>query len=251
MIGSLYIAKFLGVDIPIATTLALGLTVWVIYTFDHLLDARNHRYAVISERHAFHKKHFQTLSAGVVIGLIGLAGLLFSMPIATVLWGAALGCGVLAYFFTIGMVRMKGLVHKEIMIAVIYTGGLFTGPISIYQGQVTWPHVILFLQFFILALLNLVVFSCYDRGFDKKAGFPSLVLSLGKSRSYLLIRVLFFLEIALVTGNFLLGTGEQAIFLGMVLLLFLIHIFRDSPFVLRNYRWIGDGVFLAPVFYLA
>lgn len=251
MIGSLYIAKVLGVDMPIVTSLALGLTVWMIYTFDHLVDARSHQHALVSQRHSFHKKHFRTLRAGIIIGLISLGVLLFSLPVATVLWGAALGCGVLAYFFTLDMVRVKGLVHKEIMIAVIYTCGLFTGPISLYQGQLSWSHAVLFLQFFILALLNLVVFSFYDREFDKKASFPSLVLSLGEYRSHLLIKALFCLELALAAGNLLLGTAGQVIFLGMVSLLFLIHIFRDNPFVLRHYRWIGDGVFLAPIFYLA
>ena len=249
MICSLYIAKVLNVKMPVPTLLALGLTVWVIYTFDHLLDSRNSP-AAMSERHAFHKKHFQRLSIYLGLALACIAVLLFFMPSTTVLWGAALGCGVLAYFLTIGLIRAKSIVYKELMIAVIYACGLFIGPLSVYDSPISWQHAVVFLQFVILALLNLLIFSLYDREFDERASFPSLVLGFGESRSRLLVKTLFFLEAGLVAGSMFMEVKGQFVFLGMVLLLFLIYILQENRFISSIYRWIGDGAFLVPVIYL-
>ncbi len=251
IICSMFVAKVLKVNMPVAVPVALGLAVWVIYTFDHLMDARVSDKALASERHSFHRRHFYLLSSCMISGLAGIAVLLFIMPPVTVLWGSALGCAVLAYFLMIHLLQFKWLVHKELMVALIYASGIFTGPLSIYTGQVGLLHVILFLQFVIMALLNLIIFSLYDEEFDRRASFPSLVLSFGESNSHLFIKVLLVLEIGLVVFNAGINKiGCALVFLLMLLPLMIIYIYRGRAFIFNNHRSIGDGALILPVIYL-
>src|SRR5690606_21598184 len=71
--GMLFFDRLIGADLRPLLYLLLALAVWCIYTFDHLLDARQIKKAASTPRHAFHQKHFKTLaSLLVILGILGL-----------------------------------------------------------------------------------------------------------------------------------------------------------------------------------
>ena len=54
---SLVLGRYIGFRVPVMVLLALVISVWVIYTIDHLLDAKSITHQATSFRHHFHQ-HF-------------------------------------------------------------------------------------------------------------------------------------------------------------------------------------------------
>ncbi len=251
VISSAALAVLLQVAISGFVLLELGLAVWCIYTFDRLMDVRTSEQSAQSARHAFHKAYFNSLGWLLVLFIVIALVTLFYIPPQTVLWGAFLSGCVLAYFITIHIIKVEWLIHKELVIAFVYSCGIFLGPASIYSGQFTIYHVFLWSIFFLLASINLLVFSLYDYDFDVKASFPSIVRAFGEKRIKLTVDVLLALTFLLVVGvSLVLGITVLLVFLGMVVPLFLIHRCPHITFLRKNYRVIGDAVFVLPVFML-
>src|SRR5689334_7150262 len=48
----------------------LGLTVWIIYTADHLLDAKRTEGVASTKRHRFHQQHFSFLVVVLILTVI-------------------------------------------------------------------------------------------------------------------------------------------------------------------------------------
>ncbi|MEM6805500.1 MAG: prenyltransferase, partial [Bacteroidota bacterium] len=70
-LASTYMAViYLGVKMPHIFWFALALSVWVIYTADHLLDAYRLKEKAHTERHLFHHYHFQSISTVFILGLL-------------------------------------------------------------------------------------------------------------------------------------------------------------------------------------
>ena len=61
-IMSAFIAHFLGVQVGMNIYISLFIAVWLIYTIDHLIDAKRIKSEAQSFRHKFHQKHFKPLS---------------------------------------------------------------------------------------------------------------------------------------------------------------------------------------------
>ena len=81
---SYLVSEILEVSTPLIIYLALGSSVWLTYTMDHILDANSNTKVVITPRHTFHKKFFKEL-IGIwllVFILTAISSLLyFSSPI--------------------------------------------------------------------------------------------------------------------------------------------------------------------------
>src|SRR5690554_6802588 len=71
--GMLFFDRLIGADLRMLLYVLLGLAVWCIYTFDHLLDAKQIKKTASTPRHAFHQKHFRTLA--ILLGIFGSFGL--------------------------------------------------------------------------------------------------------------------------------------------------------------------------------
>ncbi|TRX53672.1 hypothetical protein FNH22_20165 [Fulvivirga sp. M361] len=253
VICSLALAHLFSVQMPLEVPLVLGLTVWVIYTFDRLMDVKKSTQILYSARHDFHNRYFRLLATGVVLALLLVLLLLFRLPEVTIVWGAIVGCSVLIYFFMLHMLHIKWLLHKELMISIIYSAGLFIGPLSLYEGPLIEGHFVLFLHFVSIALLNLLIFSLYDVDFDLAAGFPSIVVIVGEARTHILIQVLLFTAVGflLLAGLLMPVPITLMVILGaMWLVLLFIYLLRTHTALSHYYRWFGDGIFLFPLLYI-
>ncbi|NND15102.1 MAG: hypothetical protein HKN89_02110, partial [Eudoraea sp.] len=54
VLGALFIARYLGVELDYLVVIELFITVWLIYTFDHLVDSGSGRYDLVAYRHKIH-----------------------------------------------------------------------------------------------------------------------------------------------------------------------------------------------------
>ncbi|MCR9251770.1 MAG: hypothetical protein NXI20_15195 [bacterium] len=245
---SMLIARHLNLEVPVLIYLTLAVAVWLIYTWDHLSDA-----AGIDNpstfRHQFHKRYYKVLLGLIVVCLIFGAILVFYLPIQTVYFGVAAAALVMVYFL---LVRFwDGFVYKEIVSALLYSLGVFVGPLSLYQ-EFSLFIILMYFQILVIALMNLMIFSLFEDKTDKADGFVSLILLLG-DRSKLVINILFFISITITLSLFFLfelPTSTATLFAIMSATLFVINLNQKFFHSFERYRIVGDGIFYLPLFVL-
>lgn len=176
-------ASLLHAEMRLAWWLLLPAAVWVIYTADHLLDARKIRKDFANARHEFHRRHFIALATLAVLAAVGcfLAAVFFLSDI--VVKGGLLLCLLAAFHLAMafwGKIRFG----KEISVAVIYSLGVWFAPYLRRGCAVTGLHIIAFGLFFLAALLNLLMNSIMEYEMDKKENlrFASGVFPLKRMR---------------------------------------------------------------------
>jgi hypothetical protein len=248
LVCALFFARIFFVSITPYELIALGLTVWIIYTADHLRDARRIRQQASTARHRFHQLHFDVLVV-VMIGLVIMDALTLTfIPTQVLAWGVVLILSVSVYLVTHRSLKFL----KELFISLMYSCGILLPSLSMTQVELNASHCILIVQFVVLALANLFVFSWFDRELDQQDRQHSFVTVVGERATRVIIWLLIILEVLLALINVFLGEYKMApLLLGMMgLMLITIFVFRESLSKNDYYRLLGDAVFVVPVFYL-
>src|SRR5205085_1124608 len=70
VVGAAFFARILQVRLYSQAYLVLGLTVWIIYSSDHLLDAWRLKGPASTERHLFHQRNFRALFVLVMMACL-------------------------------------------------------------------------------------------------------------------------------------------------------------------------------------
>jgi 4-hydroxybenzoate polyprenyltransferase len=242
--SALFFARILNVTILPYGLIALGLTVWIIYTLDHLLDARKVKRPAATRRHQFHQEHFHVLVRIVVLAIMIDGVLIFFLRKQVFIGGIVLALLVGIYFFIHRYVKFL----KEIFIAVLYTVGVLLPSASVTGYPWNGISYLLIVQFTLTALINLLIFSWFDHEKDLKDGNTSFVTVVGEKQSRMII-VLLFVVVPLLTPF----TGLVRASLVIVMMnLMLLVIFRWHTFFAKNdrFRLLGDAVFFIPLLYL-
>ena len=249
---NLAIAKYYGVKLSFAVVLGLMLAVWLIYTYDHLSDAKKVGGEASTYRHRFHQQHYKSLLVVLILVLILGVAVVFLMPPVVLKWGIACVALVSVYFL---LLKLHAFWFKELLIAICYTIGVFLAPLSLSDTPLTGIQLLLIPQVLILALSNLIIFSCFDYDSDQKDGHYSLAIHAGLARTKKLALALVGASlVACVTIFFNAGLpitqAVQLLFFSMNLLLLLILLKENSFRHHELYRIIGDGVFFIPALLL-
>lgn len=247
-ISALFLTKIFEVDFRMQGLLCLGLTVWLIYTMDHLVDASKLKNQASTERHRFHQRNFRAILVLAVVILLTIIPLLFFIYKPVLSMGIGLGILVVIYF----IVQRKLSFLKEFLGAMLYSVGVMLPVIALSELSFNSLIAIPSILFFNTALINLVLFSWFDRDKDKLDNHPSLVTSVGDKLSKGILYFLFAFQMAVFIYAF--GTGMSylmlLIFVAMYLVLLLIFV-QSRWFALNDrYRLAGDAVFLLPLIYL-
>lgn len=243
IICSAYFCSTFKVTVDGITLVLLGLSVWLIYTTDHLMDVRNLKVKASSLRHRFHQKYFTMLSVLAVIDLITIITLLFFLR-SYVLWN---GLILLMFVGAYILIHKKIKYTKELIIAVLYCWGIL---IPVLAETITISAIILYPQipcFLILVLLNLLLFSLYDLKTDAQDGQWSFTRSAGKRITKVVITILFCsLTVNLIFIS-LSGDRQSLIIFSLMgitnLLIFSVPNYFQKG---ERYRLVGDAVFLIP-----
>jgi hypothetical protein len=244
IISALFFAQIFNVQIKPYGLLALGLTVWIIYTVDHLRDAKKIKHSASTKRHRFHQQYFYSLTV-----FVGLATLLDAVTIFFIRrqvfeWGLILFAIVLIYLIVQQYLRFL----KEFFIAWLYTWGVLLLSITITTITLSIADALLIAQFGLIAWTNLVLFSWFDHVFDERDKQNSLVTILGKRPTIFFLYGLFAVNFLITAIQFVLFTPTTPVLILclMNIILFLIFTFRVPLAKNDIYRLIGDAVFFVP-----
>lgn len=247
-ISAIFLARVFNIDVRFHGLLCLGLTVWLIYTLDHLVDASKLKHEASTERHRFHQQNFKAILILALIIFLSIIPLLFFVYARVLSMGLVLATMVVIYFF---VQRRLGFL-KELLGAVLYSVGVMLPVIALselaFNSLIAIPSV----MFFNTALINLVLFSWFDRDKDKSDDQPSLVTTVGDGISKVILWLLFSMHAGMIVYAFYSGVALSIllIFFVMYLVLFLVFIYANWFSQNDRYRLMGDAVFLFPIFYM-
>ena len=235
-------------QISMPSVIILGITVWMIYVLDRLLD--NQKNAVIfTERHLFHQSNQRFLWFCVMICTAVCAGLLLFIPFSIIKFGIIIAFITGSYLLIINQISAKNPFHhyKEPLTAFVYTAAVW-GTASLHHLDLT--TCFLGLIFFLIAFQNLLLFSFFEINNLPEAN--NLAQFLGKKPSKNIIFGI--LLVIIVLGGFsfvILSKNYQYKILSIELLMSfcLVIITHFQSFTRQNecFRWLGDGIFLLPL----
>jgi hypothetical protein len=242
--SSCWLANYFKVDLRIYSYLALGLTVWVIYTVDHLIDAKHIGHQASSKRHQFHQRNFNVLAVITSI-FIGIDGVLVFFVRESIFYAGV----ALSLIITVYLLFNRWLTYlKEFVVAVLYCGGVILPVVSITGTEAVLQQVDLLVSFFLTALINVVLFSWFDWKIDQRDSGTSIVLSLGIDVVAKVLWILFLVQGALILW---IGTHTfvDSVLLGFMNGILLLLFVQAQAFTNdERFRLLGDAIFLLPVF---
>jgi 4-hydroxybenzoate polyprenyltransferase len=228
--------------------ISLGLTVWIIYTADHLMDVFSLNKMSATPRRRYHQRNFGILCILLVMALVMDIFMTLFIRRQIIIGGLLLAFIVVLYLW--GQRRISPL--KEFVGALLYSGGVLLPVLSLQLANVTSAKWIAFMVFFLTALINLVLFSWFDLEHDRKDRQTSLVTLFGWERTGMILKILF-----LVQGILLTVLSMKTSDLPEVLVLATMNSILCALFILRKhvakngiYRLAGDAIFLLPLAFL-
>jgi hypothetical protein len=217
---------------PLLVTLALAFAVWTIYLVDRFIDNQNP--VLHSALHDFHLKHVHKIKYLIGVNMLVLLFLVTCLPKYLIINGVIIGILVLVYwaFLIFGFFKRVKFV-KEISTAFIYTAGIFLYVFSNASNSNILLLALMVCLFFLLALQNLVLFTCLSnselKGELTLIGIEVLWISLW-------LAILFFTHLS--------------IFLLLPFLLtFVIHLWIHYISKSKQWAWVGEIAFFSPLFY--
>lgn len=247
VVSSLFFSKIMNADIRAFAYVALGLTVWIVYTIDHLLDAKKLKVPASTQRHKFHQQNFNVLIVLVVVAIIADGYAVLSIR------SALLTAGLLLSFIIVFYLLLQRYLSpfKEFFGGLLYTAGVIL-PAVLFGVEVnTTPHILLIIHFNTVVWMNLFLFSMFDQVHDKSHNYVSFTTKMGEAKTKRVIVVLFLFSIFL-WGYQLNNYVWQApsILLSMNVALFVIFLKKERLADHELYRFAGDAVFLLPLIYV-
>ncbi|NBP70081.1 MAG: hypothetical protein EBU52_15195, partial [Cytophagia bacterium] len=248
MLGSvcsaLMFAKMLQVTLLPYGVVALALSVWIIYTVDHLIDAKDVSGSASTIRHRFHQQHFKIMLMVVLLAIAAVVVLLFFIRVQ-VLYGGLLLMGAVVLYL---LLHRYLKIPKEILISILYTCGVLLPSFMVTRLSFqVLPHANIIL-FMLSALTNLLVFSWYDYEKDSQDGFKSIAVSIGKSKTQRMIWLIFFVSAGLCWWA---KDGAAAFLVFLIMVVQVILLSFPNTFVrAERYRILGDAAFMLPLLYL-
>lgn len=238
--------------------LSLSLIVWLIYTLDHLIDAKNIKIKAILPRHRFHQDYFkEVLFIWLILFVTAFIYIYYTLFPLTVYLGLIGIILVIIHFILVKLFGFKvsPFIQKEFGVAFIYTFGVSIAALSTTFISISFPIVISFIEVFLLASINLLEFSFFEISEDVLENQTSLARALGEKKTKNLIIGLIGLNyiISLLSlfynAEFLFASVQICfIIMNSILLMIILepYYFKHS----ERYRAVGDAVFLIPVLLL-
>jgi 4-hydroxybenzoate polyprenyltransferase len=182
MASLIFSSTVMGIELPRSYYTVLALTVWLIYTADHLMDGAKTRGKSDSEARNF----FYTYKIPII--LVFLMVLVFTFRLSMyrldekiIEFGMAPAVAVIVYLLLNRYYGSapKWFFIKELWIALIYTLAIWGGPV-IQAGDIVNPtQILLIVSFFLVIFGNVLIYSIYERETDIRENNKSLVRDFG------------------------------------------------------------------------
>lgn len=230
----------------------LGITVWLIYTLDHLIDARSIKDEAQSFRHRLHQLYFTPIFIiwVMILCLNAFLTLIYLAP-ELLLPGVSLLIFVIVHHllnrFYPGQFLLFG---KEVRIATGYVLGLSLGPVAL-SPQLDLSFFLVLISLFCLAMINLLFFALNEKEADKIDALPGIAQYYDRPAIRRIIDRLALVCLFIVLILAFYKPVREVVLCSMLILTMLVAIVLsvrhfDKLKKEEVYRFLGDGIFLIP-----
>ncbi|GIV39621.1 MAG: hypothetical protein KatS3mg033_1421 [Thermonema sp.] len=227
--------------------LILGISVWLIYTADHLWDALRIRHRAHTFRHRVHQRFFKPLTAVGGLLLVVDVWLLWRWAPAPVIY-AGLGLGLFsAIHFALELLPYCWVdVSKELRVAAIYIAGAGLWHWAACRLRcLTGDTYLLGGSLLLLAWANLLIIAMYERHSDQKDGQRSLAQWLPDRHMHRLI-VTLIIWAALLAAALWQHPALMLVLWAMATTLWAVVRYPSFFSEKERYRIVSDSAFLYP-----
>lgn len=209
-------------------------------------------------RHFFHYKFSKQITVAIIIfSLINLLLIIFYLERRIILFGMIMSVFTGIYFAGVYFTgsRKSLVLQKEIFVALVYSIGIWGGPVAL-KGFHFSSHQILFLiVFFLIALSDLLTFSFYEEKNDRLDEQNTFVINFGRKRTIRLVNILAAIVFIICVYQFensteLLYRKVVLILTFMMFVILVLLYFQDFFKSRLLYRYIGELVFWLPALIL-
>jgi 1,4-dihydroxy-2-naphthoate octaprenyltransferase len=141
---------------------------------------------------------------------------------------------------------------KEIIVAILFSCGVMLPSLALSQRQPDIAGILITVAFMLTALLNLLLFSWFDRHNDIRDKRESFVTLTGEVKSKRILRFTFLLNMTIILGSifYMPQMADQMSILFLMNAILIFMFVRPYQFQANDrFRLLGDGVFLLPVIY--
>lgn len=190
--STFFVAKLLSVDPNWAFWISFPISVWIIYTLDHLVDASRLKSAAHTYRHRFHYMHLKKLIfIIIVLSIIDSIIILMWLQKELIFFGLLLILLTIFYLlFLYFNTNTKIPLFKEIFVSTIYTLGIWGGPISISNFNINSSQILLLIIFLLLVLSDVLLLSYYEVESDRKDNHSTFTVIYGKPLTAQMITII-------------------------------------------------------------
>lgn len=240
-IGAAFFARILHVRLYPQAYAVLGLTVWIIYTCDHLLDAYLLKKPASTARHRLHQRHFKLLAGLVVAAIAANLVLVVFIRRELMMPGFLVAVVCCAYLLLSRWLRFA----KEVVGTLLYSSGVLLPAMSL-NSDVSFDQGVIIAQFVVIVFINMLLFARMSYETDIRDNHQSLITTIGPKAGDWLIALSFtaFMGLALVPIDA--GVVTRLVLVAMAATLLLIFVFREYFLSGERYRVAGDAIFLMP-----
>lgn len=188
--SSCFAARLFHVDPGWVWWITLALSVWILYTGDHMLDAWRNRKKIERELHYFMMKNRRSLIWS--IGMVSVVNMLliFNLMDQELMKFALFLAGLVLLFYAMRHVLRSNRIFKipgEFFVMFLYMAGTWLGPAVAMGSGFEAGHGMIALIFAGVLLMNLGVISLYDIKLDSRLGIASMANLLGTKRTKFLL----------------------------------------------------------------
>lgn len=241
--SSVWFAVFFGVNPGGIAFAVLGLTVWIIYTLDHLMDARTIKSPANAKRYQFHQHHFSIIGIVWMLAIVCDGVLVFFVRKEILYDGLWLSAWVIIYFL---FHRYFGSL-KEVTIAVLYTVGVLLPTLSLKGIPQVASEWFVISSFLLTALINILLFSWVDHDADISDGQHSFAIVFGRKHTQQFVSMLFLVQgILQFVIIYWVGAAPVILLLSMNCILLFIFYYSEKLKKNETFRLAGDAVFFFP-----
>jgi len=126
-----FIARACDVSLPLASTVAMALAVWILYAGDRLLDSRaldaggRPHSDELEARHLFHRRNRRAFLSGIVLSAATLAVMLPELDPAAIRLYLVEGALLAAWFVILHATHSAHRLPKEIAVGLFFAAAIF------------------------------------------------------------------------------------------------------------------------------
>ena len=255
--GGIMASRLLEMEMSWDWWVIMPLTVWFVYLLDHFIDGLKLMGNAYSIRYYFHYYHRKKLLALIVfIFLTGGVITYGFLERILVFFGMGMFILIGIYFVLVNHKTLgkKLFFQKEVITALIYTFGIWGGPILMKGFFLEVHQWAVIFTFYLIALADLLIFSIIDYEIEVLDKQSTMLREIGVKGGMKGVKVI--MAIAAFVSMYLLVTGDHVYKLAasvfFVMLLGLTFLIRNRMNFKNSiiHRVVGESLFILPSVFL-